>query len=166
MSRQAKSKATRPAGTSPSEFRFTVKLKHSKRIERTVVLRGDQTLDDLHAIMFEAFDRFDEHLYCFYFPKAPGRRSVGPAPKEYGAPELIDPPDPFGGGKQFDAAQTRIDALRLKVGQQFEYLFDFGDCWWHQLQVQAIGPTRADQRYPAVVEKRGESPGQYESTEE
>ena len=65
-----------------------------------------------------------------------------------------------------NAARTRLDGLRLKVGQRFECLFDFGDCWWHELQVQAINSIGKDQRYPAVVERRGESPAQCESTDE
>ena len=31
--------------------------------------------------------------------------------------------------------------LHLKVGQTFEYLFDYGDSWWHLIEVQHVGPV-------------------------
>jgi pRiA4b ORF-3-like protein len=91
-------------------------------------MRGDQTLDDLHEAIFGAFDRFDSRLYFFYVPKARRRRSpAGPIPTEYAAPFMVEEPDPFGTERRFNAARTRLDILGLQVGQQFEYLFDFGD---------------------------------------
>ena len=53
-----------------------------KEISRTIQIRGDQTLEDLHHAIFEAFDRFDEHFYEFQFGKGPndpkGKRYVLP----------------------------------------------------------------------------------------
>jgi hypothetical protein len=40
-------------------------------VSRTIQMRGDQTLEDLHHAIFDAFDRFDEHLYEFQFGKGP-----------------------------------------------------------------------------------------------
>ena len=34
--------------------------------------------------------------------------------------------------------RTRIDSLGLEVGRSFGYWFDFGDDWWHQINVEAI----------------------------
>ena len=148
---------------SATEYLFKVNLKGAKRVWRTVALRGDQTLDDLHEAIFTAFDRFDPHLYSFYFPKAPSRRRVsGPQPKEYTAPQMLDESDPVGDDRRFDAARTRLDDLQLKSGQRFEYLFDFGDSWWHELIVEAVRPTTPRAPYPQIVDKRGRSPAQYE----
>lgn len=145
---------------SENEYRFKVNLKGAKRIWRLIAMRGDQTLDDLHEAIFGAFDRFDSHLYSFYFPKAPRRRSaVGPTPREYAAPFTVE--EPFGTQRRFNAARTRLDTLGLKVGQQFEYLFDFGDSWWHEVMVEQVGPVVSGRRYPEIVEKHGRSPAQY-----
>jgi hypothetical protein len=152
---------------SAREYVFKVNLKGSRRISRTIALRGDQTLDDLHEAIFAAFDRFDPHLYSFYFPKAPSRRvTSGPNPKEYTAPQMFDDPDPFDDDVRFDAAETRLDALRLKPGQKFEYLFDFGDSWWHEGTVESVNPCVPRVRYPQLREKRGASPAQYEEIDE
>ena len=149
------------------EYLFKVNLKGARSVWRTVALRGDHTLDDLHEAIFSAFDRFDPHMYSFYFPKAPSRRGLsGPQPKEYTAPQMLDESDPFGDDRCFDAAKTRLDDLELKSGQRFEYLFDFGDSWLHEVSVEAIGPTPPRERYPRIVERRGKSPAQYEDVHE
>ncbi len=154
------------AARSDTCYLFKVNLKSARRIWRTIALRGDQTLDDLHEAIFGAFDRDDPHLYSFYFPKAPSRRpQSGRAPKEYTAPPMFDDTDPFGDEDRFNASEATIDGLRLKEGQRFEYLFDFGDSWWHEVVVEMMGPTGPDVRY-GVIEKRGASPPQYEDVDE
>ena len=152
---------------SEKEYVFKVNLKGSRRVSRTIALRGDQTLDDLHEAIFAAFDRFDAHLYSFYFPKAPTRRgTAGPKPKEYTAPQMFDEPDPFDDESRFDASATKLDDLRLRPGQKFEYLFDFGDSWWHEGTVEAVNPSVPRARYPQIRESRGASPPQYEAVDE
>ena len=32
-------------------------------VSRTIKMRGDQTLEELHHTIFDAFGRFDEHMY-------------------------------------------------------------------------------------------------------
>jgi len=152
---------------SDTEYLFKVRLKAARRIWRTIALRGDQTLDDLHEAVFDAFDRDNLHLYSFYFPKAPGRRrGFAPRAKEYTASQMFDEPDLFGEEDRFNAAETRLDDLQLRSGQQFEYLFDFGDSWWHEIAVEAVGPVKPRVRYPQVVERKGTSPQQYEDVDE
>src|SRR5512135_50291 len=34
-----------------------------QKMSRTIQIRGDQTLEDLHHAIFDAFDRWDEHMY-------------------------------------------------------------------------------------------------------
>ena len=153
-------------GRTDTQYLFKVNIKGAKRVWRTIALRGDRTLDDLHQAIFEAFDRDDPHLYSFYFPKAPGRGArSGPQPKEYTAPPMFDEPDPYGVENQINAAKARLDELKLKAGQRFEYLFDFGDSWRHEVVVETIGPVAPDARY-GVLEKKGASPPQYEDVDE
>ena len=47
---------------STTEIVFKVGLK-GRRIWRTIALRGDHTLEQLHEEIFSAFNRFDDHLY-------------------------------------------------------------------------------------------------------
>ena len=152
---------------SDTEYVIKVNLKGARRVTRTIALRGDQTLDVLHEAIFHAFDRFDAHLYSFYFPKAPSRRrTAGPRPKEYTAPEMLDGPDAFDDEDRFDASAHTLDDLGLRPGQTFEYLFDFGDCWWHEGTVEAVNPVVPRARYPHIRASRGASPPQYEAVDE
>ena len=143
---------------STNEITLKVTLK-GRRIWRTIALRGDQTLEHLHEQIFSAFNRGDDHLYSFYFPKAPRRRGPVVHPREYVAPVSFADSGP--GTCTFDAGSTPLDTLHLEVGQIFEYLFDYGDCWWHQIAVERIGPVVDGRQYPVLVETHGKSPRQY-----
>ena len=131
------------------QYRIKVNLKRRRSIWRSLVLCGDETLDDLHIAIFVAFDRDDEHLYSFYFPSAAARRSTpnGKRATEYTAPQSFGPGERSGFDGRYDAASATLDDLKLKVGQTFEYLFDFGDMWWHELKVEAIGASESGKTY-------------------
>ena len=152
---------------SSRQYLLKVKLKGNRRIWRLVVLRGDQTLNDLHETIYRAFDRYDEHLYSFYFPKGPTRQQgFDFQPKEYTSPNAIRERDYFNDRKRFNAARTKLDGIHLKVGQTFEYLFDFGDTWWHELKVVGIEPIDPKNKLPMVAERHGDSPEQYPANDE
>jgi Plasmid pRiA4b ORF-3-like protein len=148
----------------PSVYVFKVALKGAKRIWRSIAVRSDQTLDDLHEAIYAAFDRYDEHLYSFYFP-APGTRDryIRDAP-EYTHPFNTED-DPFDRDLK-NAAETVLAKLGLTAGQRFFYLFDFGDEWWHEVTVQRVDDPVEEGTYPRVLERRGESPPQYPELDE
>ncbi len=65
------------------------------------------------------------------------------------------------------AAQTELRNLGLEQGNQFKYLFDYGDDLIHEVEVLNIHNRRVeDVKYPRVVEKIGEPPLQYDYFEE
>lgn len=57
--------------------------------------------------------------------------------------------------------ETRLDDLNLEVGRSFGYWYDFGDNWYHQINVVAIGEPTGKTRYPGVIALVGQSPPQY-----
>lgn len=144
-----------------------VALKGMKRIWRTIAIRGDQTLNDLHETIFVAFDRHDTHLYSFYLTTGGGmgRGRLRDAPK-YSHPlcfqEGHDPLDT----NHFNAEERIIKDLSLTLKQKFEYLFDFGDEWWHEITVENVERTQPGVKYPLIIERRGESPPQYTDPED
>jgi hypothetical protein len=142
-------------------YTLKVALRGNKGIWRRIEIGGDQTLDDLHEMIYQAFDREEEHLYSFYLPP-PG--SVGQArirdALEFTHPYVLED-DPFDDGQRFSAAETTVDELKLRRGRKFDYLFDFGDSWWHEITVEGVGGTPEDVQYPRIVEKHGASPPQY-----
>lgn len=126
-------------------------------VSRTIQIRANQTLEDLHRAIFDAFDREDEHMYEF---QVGGKGPMDPKARRYVLPMVLDNPfeddEPAG-----VVTRTAIDSLDLKVGRPFGYWFDFGDDWWHQVDVVAIRDETGEGDYPRVVAKVGGSPPQY-----
>ena len=60
-----------------------------------------------------------------------------------------------------DARTTTLDDLALKLHRVFGYLFDFGDEWFHQVQVERIEQAIPTVTYPRVIKRVGKSPPQY-----
>jgi hypothetical protein len=137
-------------------------VKKNPVLSRTIIIRGDQTLAQLHKIIFKAFDRFDEHLYEFQIG---GKGPQDPKARRYGFPTY---PDEI--SKDFklagDVKQTTIDVLKLKQDQSFGYWFDFGDDWWHQVNVIEIEQKTPKGKYPKIINRIGESPPQYMEIDE
>jgi len=127
-------------------------------ISRTIEIRGDQTLEELHEIIFKAFDRFDEHLYEFQIG---GKGPNDPKARRYGVSESSEVMDMTG-----DVSAVVMDALKLKKDDAFGYLFDFGDDWWHQVNVLAIENKLAKGKYPKITNRAGQSPPQYINVDE
>ena len=131
-------------------------------ISRTIKIRGDQTLEDLHRAIFDAFGRWEEHMYEFQFGKGP----MDPKAPRYvlpGAFEMdLDEENPPAGRVD----RTRIDSLGLEVGRSFGYWFDFGDDWWHQINVEGIEDKVPRGKFPKVTKRVGKSPPQYPEEEE
>ena len=149
-----------------NQYTFRVSLKRRMSIWRTMVLRGDQTLDELHEAIFAAFDRDDEHLFAFFFSNATALRSPrGARCKTYAAPYGFEPEALTRDGR-YNAAAVRLDDLLLQEGQTFEYLFDFGEEWCHTITVDALGASDPTQAYPRIVDMRGASPAQYPEADE
>ncbi|MEW6755843.1 MAG: hypothetical protein AB1505_33425 [Candidatus Latescibacterota bacterium] len=142
-------------GPVPDEFR-------GKVVSRKIQIRGDQRLADLHQGIFRAYDRWDEHMYEFQLG---GRGPQDPAARRYGLPAMLGP-EHAEPGFSGDVYRMRIDSLGLKVGHSFGYWFDYGDDWWHQINVVAIDEKVPRGRFPRIVERVGESPPQYPDAEE
>jgi hypothetical protein len=123
-------------------------------VARTIQMRGDQTLADLHQAIFSAFGRTQDQMYEFQLGKGPadpnGRRYVLPGAQGM-APDGGQPP----AGR---VDQTRIDALRLDRGGSFLYWFDFAADWWHRVTIQAIDAKEPRGKYPKVTRRVGEDP--------
>ncbi len=123
-------------------------------ISRVIEIRGAQTLEELHDVIFDAFDREEEHMYEFQIG---GTGPNDPDAKRYGMP---------GDNDLEDASKTTIQSLKLMVDDIFGYWFDFGDDWWHQINVLSIKEEIPAGSYPKVIKRVGDSPPQYPDFEE
>jgi len=165
VKRQDKRSSTPPSG-SQRIYEFEVSIiggpvtegfaEKDPVVLRTIQICGDQTLAELHEAIFDAFDRDDEHMYEF---QVGGKDPMDRKAKRYVLPMGSDPyDDPKPAGV---VTRTTVDVLGLKKGQAFGYWFDFGDDWWHQIDVVAIHDGPGSGTYPRVTAKTGDSPSQY-----
>ena len=129
-------------------------IQASPTVCRTIQIRGDQTLATLHEAIFDAFDRWDEHMYEF---QVGGKAPMDPQARRY---VLSIPGDPVADAAG-EVAKTTLNSLKLKTGAVFGYWFDFGDDWWHQVSVMAIHDGPGSGEYPRVTARVGDSPPQY-----
>lgn len=122
-------------------------------IWRRIQVREDATLAQLHRTLQVIMGWEDYHLHEFRI----GR-------KKYGVP------DPDVHYKLVDVRRTRIHDVVEHVGTAFEYLYDFGDYWQHELLLEAILLPIPDAAYPRCIagERNGApedvgGPGGYEN---
>lgn len=133
-------------------YLFRVALMWNKRVWRTIEVRGNQTLHDLHLEIQAAFGWDDDHLYSFFLSGKAWDQDT-----EYAAPQADE-------GRM--AHRVKIGALGLTPKQRFLYLFDYGDELRHDVRLVSVGPAATGRRYPRIVESHGEAPPQYPDLEE
>lgn len=100
---------------------------------RRLQVRGSTTLSKLHAILQDLAGWTNSHLYSF---DVAGKRYEEPDPEAEGA----------------NARKAQLAGLGLKVGDRFEYVYDFGDNWCHGVLVEEILPPDSDSTYPICVD--------------
>ncbi|GEM_PF-580715 len=124
-------------------------------IWRRIELSGDQTLDDLHNAIQEAFGWDDDHLYAFFM-----NNRAWSEKDAYYSPRDED--------EQKIASQIRLHDLKLRTGKKFMYLFDFGDELRHTVLVEAVvrNGVQPEETYPRIVERHGENVQQYPYAED
>lgn len=131
-------------------------IKQNPVVSRTIQIRGDQTLAELHTAIFQAFDREEEHHYEFQFG---GKGPMDPQAQRYGLQEKIKTksrrPSPS------PVQSVTLNSLNLHPGEVFGYWFDFGDDWWHQINVISIEDGIVQDSLPKIIKRIGQSPPQY-----
>ncbi len=130
------------AGQGQQVYRFKAALKYRAGLWRRIEIQGQQTLQDLDGILRDEFKHdFSDHLSGFWLKLRRGDT------KRFREVEL-GTIAPFGGG---DGAEKHIAGLGLAVGNELEYVYDFGDWIEHALTLEAIGEAEVGVEYPRVV---------------
>lgn len=132
-------------GTIDSVFVFEVKLGLTSR---TVALKGEQTLDDLHGFIQEVFKWDNDHLYAFFMNNRAWSKI-----QHYFSPDNLE--GPF-------AHKKSLYSLNLYVNKKFLYLFDFGDNHEFRILVKQItSEEEINGPFPLLLSQKGKSPQQY-----
>ena len=131
---------------------FEAELVGFQGVRRTITVRDDLTLVDLHYALQSAFAWDDDHLYSFWLDGAFWASEDEHYMHPYHALS-VDPP-----GK---SACARIDELALSVGRRIAYEFDFGREWRVALELREIRPG-GGRAVTRCIERVGASPPQYD----
>lgn len=119
-------------------FQLKVSLRDIEpEIWRCVQVPEDTKLPRLHRILQLLFNWEDYHLHDFIA----GRRV-------YSVP---DPDDDFNERKVSDERLVPLNRIVARVGDTFEYVYDFGDDWHHGILLEAILLPEANAFYPRCV---------------
>ena len=142
-------------------FQLRVSIMGIPKLYRLIEISENCSFEDLHDMIFMAFDRYDPHLYSFFLTMEDTKRMR----VIYDSPEITHPQnveDVMGyGRKKRSAAKTRISDAELTEKDVFHYLFDFGDDWWHRIRVQKIGHLKTIKKHMKLIKSVGQSPDQY-----
>jgi pRiA4b ORF-3-like protein len=104
---------------------------------RRIQVWEDTTLGQLHEILQIVIGWEDCHLHEFMI----GRRL-------YSIPDVDDD---LNERTVIDERRQRLLNVLPRVGTAFEYLYDFGDSWHHDLLLEAILLPDSGQQYPRCV---------------
>jgi Plasmid pRiA4b ORF-3-like protein len=130
---------------------FNAELVGFDGVHRTIAIRDDLTLVDLHYALQSAFDWDDDHLYAFWSNGAFWSTDC----EHYLHPLHAPSTD-----ARCRSAYTPLVELGLDVGDKIAYVFDFASEWRVVLIVQRA--VAASGRMPArVLESVGQAPPQY-----
>lgn len=127
----------------------TIDLKVSMRYHdcsRTIRMNLSNSLYELHMMIQIAFDFDNDHLFEFYVGRKPFQRTFT---SEYGVTS----------GDEYSAEETALGELELRKGQDFSYLFDFGDRWWFEIKVEKIADGTVSE--PQIIKSENDAPEQY-----
>jgi|SRR5208337_1059843 len=113
-------------------------------IWRRVQVLSDCTLAQLHRVIRAVMAWEDYHLHQFTIKR-----------RVYSVP---DPEDADYERKVIDERRVRLSKVVSQVGTRFDYHYDFGDNWHHDLLLEAILMPDPNIQYPVCVAGARNSP--------
>ena len=99
---------------------------------RRVLVRSTATLAELHAILQDVMGWQNYHLWEF---------TIGT--------DQYEAPDPEATGR--DASKVKLKDLNIEVGDTFEYVYDPGDDWQHDIVLEDRLAAEPDLAYPVCT---------------
>ena len=123
----------------PTIYRLKVTLEETEpMIWRRILVPSNVSLHRLHLILQEIMGWTNSHLYRF---------KVGA--KEYGEP---DPDNEFYKLDLINSKRVKLGQVITVKGSAFEYEYDFGDGWIHNLIVEDISEPVTGAMYPICLD--------------
>jgi hypothetical protein len=132
---------TKPAKKQDTVYQFRITLLDTRPPVWRRIQVKDCTLDKLHEHIQTAMGWTNSHLHHF---------RVGE--QLYGDPDLMQ--ENFEEMEYEDSTGTKLSAILPKTGRRFrfEYEYDFGDGWRHEVLFEGCLRAERGKRYPVCVE--------------
>jgi hypothetical protein len=121
------------------------------RVWRRIAIPAKKRLSWLAGAILDAFNFDFDHLYEFSYKDRFGFLV------KIGHPYMNTPPL---------ADEVRIGDLCLEPGTRMTYLYDFGDNWKFDVQLEAIDPPDSNMKQAEILESKGKAPPQYWNDED
>lgn len=146
VKKETKLKIVHPQSQSKRAFQFKIQLMHINKppVWRRIVLADDASFDEFHNAIQVAFGWENYHLYNF-------------TPQGWGTLPVITLPSDYDDGPIMDAIQTELKDVFSAVGNKFRYIYDFGDNWSHQIELEEI-QTDFNKNLPICIDGKGTCP--------
>ncbi|CAE6869022.1 hypothetical protein R75461_08464 [Paraburkholderia nemoris] len=128
--------------TSAMVYRFHVWIRQiSPMIWRRLLVRSDSTIADLHYTLQIAFGWSDAHLNLFHIHG-----------QDYGVYH--------DGGTSFstDPEHVRLCDFNFRINEHLLYEYDFGDCWQHEVRIEACLALDDKRTYPCCIGGKRRAP--------
>ena len=133
--------------TDPGTHTFKISL--TKKIWRRISIQGSEPWDTLVYSILKAFDFDCDHLYRFtYVDRFGASRAIYHSYMDDG---------PY-------TDEFKIGDIDILIGDSIEFLYDFGDSWTFDIQLESIDVKVV--RRPTLIDAVGEAPEQYPAYEE
>lgn len=113
-------------------------------IYRQVLVKKNTTFFELHHIIQISMGWENSHMFEFYF-------------NNYRIALPNDEID-FDDDKIIDAAAVELGSVIVDENEKFEYEYDFGDCWRHQIVVEKFLPLDKAISYPFCIKGENKCP--------
>jgi hypothetical protein len=128
-----------PSGTEIYQIKVTLRGIEPP-IWRRVQVPGDMTLEELHDVLQTVMSWWDYHLHQYIIGET-----------YYGVPH----PDYM--VEMVDESEVWLNEV-AEEGDTFLYEYDFGDSWYHLLEVEKVMAPEPGRRYPVCVEGERAAP--------
>ncbi len=146
----------------PGRHIFKVSL---GKVWRRIAISGEATLDILSGLILDSVDFDSDHLDQFTYTNALGRK--------------VEVQHPYAEG-DLSTDEVKIGSLPLSEGSTMEYVFDFGDWWTFEVQLETVESelpkgaakpkkSKRSKSRPSlgeILEVHGEAPSQYPDYDE
>ena len=149
-------------------FKITMDGFDKRKLWRKVAVKDSTTLYRFAGVILDAFDFDRDHCFGFYSEM---KRNMYDSDRVY--EYFVDVVEEDGEDDDFGVTPGALGTKKTRVSEVWKtpkdemlFYFDYGDDWRFFVRLESIGALLQKEKYPRVLESRGDAPQQYPDAEE